>query len=352
MRRVSHATSQAAAPSRRPGASPRRTGRGRGRSVCPLLSAARAACPAGSGLARLSEICGGVSGGHGRPRRAGTPEGADEAKPGETGIRDLAYSHLTEAIQTIPEEPAAWADRGLWFVRNNRLKEAALDLGQAERLAPHSPEIQRILGLLYKKDGKYGEAARRFRQALAKDPKDLPTLYALTQALDQEAGEGSDQESLKLLNQALAIQPNNLRLLHAKGILAVRLGDQQALDDVVAAYRRLEPGWSGSGAADAHRLLDTLAGQARGLVGEAAAFTLNVLNNNLQAEFAYSRDFRAVEPDEQNQGEAVEQFLSLTPMRASPSPPDTASSSRSHRLRVSSPRRSPAGAGTWRCRCG
>ena len=250
------------------------------------------------------------------------PEGAEAAKPGETGIRDLAYSHLTEAIQTIPEEPAAWADRGLWFLRNNRLTEAAKDLGRAELLAPQSPEIHRLLGLLYKKDGKYGEAARRFRLALEIQPNDLPTLYALTQALDQEAGEGSDQESLKLLNRALAIQPNNLRLLHAKGILAARLSDQQVLGEVAAAYRRLEPEWSGTGAADARRLLDTLAGQARGLVGDEAAFTLNRLNNNLQAEKAYVRDGQALQADEQNQGEPVERFLRLTPMRASPSLPD------------------------------
>src|SRR6516225_7683786 len=33
------------------------------------------------------------------------PAGPDQGKSGEAGIRDLAYRNLTDAIETIPEEP-------------------------------------------------------------------------------------------------------------------------------------------------------------------------------------------------------------------------------------------------------
>jgi tetratricopeptide (TPR) repeat protein len=253
------------------------------------------------------------------------PAGPDQGKSGEAGIRDLAYRNLTDAIETIPEEPAAWADRGLWFLRNNRLKEAEHDLREAERLAPpDSPPVQRLLGLLDQKNGQYGEAARRFRLALKGDPKDLPTLYGLTKVLEQEGGQGSDREILELLDQALAIQPNNLQLLKAKGLVAVRLGDREALGTVAAAYRRLEPGWSGDGAAGAREQLGRLDKQADGPVNEDVSLTLQLLNNNLQAERGYVRDSQAVGLDIQSEGEPVQQFLRLEPMRATASPPDTA----------------------------
>ncbi len=255
---------------------------------------------------------------------AAPPPGKDQGQPGETGIGDLAYHNLTEAVQTVPEEPAGWADRGLWFLRNNRLDEAAGDLVRAERLAKDSPEIQKLLGLLDKKKGRFDEAARRLRQALEKDPKDLPTLYALTQTLQEQAAEGSDQEVLKLLNQALAVRPNSLRLLREKGKVAARLGDHEALGEVVAAYQRLAPAWTGTNAAEARRQLETLEAQARGLAAAPdIIFTLDVLDNDLMPEFAYVRDKLAVQPDEQQEGEPVEQFLRLPPMRATASPPDT-----------------------------
>ena len=113
--------------------------------------------------------------------------GAPPAKPGPNedeanAIRDLARVKLTEAIATIKDEPAAWANRGLYFLRNNLLTEAAADLQQAEQLKPDSPEIQRLLGLLDTKRGKFSEAVGHYRQALKKDPKDLLALYGLVKA--------------------------------------------------------------------------------------------------------------------------------------------------------------------------
>jgi cytochrome c-type biogenesis protein CcmH/NrfG len=251
------------------------------------------------------------------------PGKANANKPEDEGLGNLAQDSLTEAVTTIPGEPAGWANRGLWFLRRNQMNEAARDMREAEKLAPDRPEVQRLLGLLDRKNGKYDQAARRFRQALEKDPKDLPTLFALTQTLEQESGPDSDREILTLLNQALAIQPNNLRLLNAKGLVAVRLEDRQALGEVVAAYRRLEPGWSEKGAADARRLLSELEGQAQGPLTDVVSFTLNRLNNNLQPEHVYVHDSQAVGPDAQLEGEPIQQFLRLAPMRATASPPDT-----------------------------
>jgi tetratricopeptide (TPR) repeat protein len=255
--------------------------------------------------------------------------GAPPAKPGPNedeanAIRDLARVKLTEAIATIKDEPAAWANRGLYFLRNNQLKEAAADLQQAEQLKPDSPEIQRLLGLLDTKRGKFSEAVGHYRQALKKDPKDLLALYGLVKALDKENGEGSDQEILNLLDSGLEVQPNNLRLLNDKGLIAVRLGNQKVLAEVVEAYKRLAPGWSGIGANGAQRNLAELESQARGtLRREDAEAILNTLGSNLSAEFSYTRDLREVGKNDAKEGEPVQQFLRLAKMQAVPSPADT-----------------------------
>src|SRR5665213_376500 len=253
----------------------------------------------------------------------------DLGSPGETpgesvnpAAPDLAYRKLTSAVETIPEEPAGWANRGLWNLRKNLLDEAEKDLRRAEQLTPDRPDIQNLLGLLAKQRGLYADAIAHFRKALEKKPKDLPTLYALAETLEQEGAEGSDKERLKLFDAALEVQPYNLRLLREKAKVAAHLGDQASLAQVVTAYRRLAPDWSGAGAADARAQLALLEKDAKEPLPGDVPLTLNTLDNLLQPEHGYMRDTLAVDREAKNMGESVRQFLRLAPMGATASPPD------------------------------
>jgi tetratricopeptide (TPR) repeat protein len=253
---------------------------------------------------------------------AAPPKKDNPDNPDDDGFHDLALRNLSDAIVTIEQEPAAWADRGLWYLRNNRLKEARADLVRAEQLKKDSPDIQRLVGLLEEKEGHYAEAAGWYRRALQGEPTDLRTLYALKTVLEEQGGEGSDEEVLRLLNQGLAMRPNSLRLLREKGLIAARMGNWNALGEVVAEYERLAPAWSGAAAGEARRELEQLKREAP---THAATIdvTLSRLDNLLQPESGYVRDARTVEAPGGLEGEPVEQFLVLPPMRATPSPPDT-----------------------------
>jgi tetratricopeptide (TPR) repeat protein len=251
--------------------------------------------------------------------------GSPGEKPGESvnaAAPDLAYRKLTEAIETIPEEPAGWANRGLWNLRKNLLDEAEKDLRRAEQLAPDNPDIQNLLGLLAKQRGLYADAIAHFRKALEKKPKDLPTLYALAETLEQEGAEGSDKERLKLFDAALEVQPYNLWLLREKAEVACHLGDRESLGQVIQAYRRLAPTWSGTNAADARAELETVEKEAQGPLPGDVPLDVVMLDRLLQPEHNYVRDALAVSREQKNLGESVRQFLRLAPMRAMASPPD------------------------------
>src|SRR5207248_11365113 len=75
----------------------------------------------------------------------------------DAGRDPLARVRLTAAIEAIPEEPAAWANRGLLSLRNNRLDEAESDLKKAHQLAPDSPEIEILLGWLRSEERRVGK---------------------------------------------------------------------------------------------------------------------------------------------------------------------------------------------------
>jgi hypothetical protein len=247
---------------------------------------------------------------------------ADSTKEEDKGIRDLSYNKLSEAIETIPGEPAAWANRGLWLLRKNR-KEAESDLREAERLAPENPDIQKMLGLLDDRSGKFSSAIDRFRKVHSKNPNDLETLHALDVLLSKEVSKEADEERLKLLNQALAIQPNNVVLLYQKGKLAAQMGDRPALKQVVEAYNRMAPEWSGLTAKEARERLAKLNQVSDGPLPGDVDPVIDSLDVVLKPELFYSRHAHAAGQEGVIVVDPLQQFVLLPPMRASPSPPDT-----------------------------
>jgi cytochrome c-type biogenesis protein CcmH/NrfG len=233
---------------------------------------------------------------------------------------DLANTKLTAAIQRIPEEPAAWADRGLIHLRNNELKEAETDLNKAHELAPDSPEIESLLGRLAEKGGRFAEAADHYRKALASDPQDVTTRYALASVLDREGGPEGEAEYQKQLEEILRAQPNNLFVLGRLADVAARRADEAALRGVLDRYRKLAPSWS----ADTRKRLDALGRAAAGPLPGQVPAALVPFDNLLRTELGYSRDRAAAEPAGGTVGEPVRRFLRLQPLRPTAAAPDTA----------------------------
>jgi Tfp pilus assembly protein PilF len=233
-------------------------------------------------------------------------------------VQQTAEEKLTRAIELIPEEPAAWANRGLLFLRYNRLNEAGRDLEQADRLAPYNTDIQKLLGLLAQRRGQYGEAAAYLRRAAKDDPHDVETLYRLAQVIDQEQQEGGDAEYQRLMDQILLVQPNNLKALVDRLRVSIRRSDRDGVKDTLTRLKKISAGWSKTGRAGLAETERALTGQ----LGPDAVSTAIILENNLKPEPGFALSYAAVNP-ETLPGTSLQTFLRLAPVRASPAPPDT-----------------------------
>src|SRR5436190_823745 len=66
----------------------------------------------------------------------------------DSDLLPMATEKLNLAIEKIPQEPAAWANRGLMHLRGNQLDKAAADLQRASALAPGNANIEELLGYL------------------------------------------------------------------------------------------------------------------------------------------------------------------------------------------------------------
>jgi Tfp pilus assembly protein PilF len=256
----------------------------------------------------------------------GTPAYEQYVEAFEVGVAaldadraELATTRLGQAIDTIPQEPAAWADRGLVYLRDKQADRAAADLRRAEELAPDNGPIQALLGLLAQQQGQFAEAAEHYRKAIKADPQDLPSRYALAQVVQQEGGPDSEAEYQRLILECLQFQPYSLRLLHDLAVTAAGRGDRDGLRTALDRYRKLAPNWSPGAQAQLQKVEKAAGGPLPGAVVPA----LNVLNNLLLAEPGYTRSVREVEPIPGNAGRPLYHFVRLAPPPPTPAPPDT-----------------------------
>jgi hypothetical protein len=238
----------------------------------------------------------------------------------DTDQPDLANTRLTEAIALVPQEPAAYADRGLLELRLNQLDAAARDLTEAQRLAPGNPEIEAMLGHLDRARGKFADAAAHFRKALESRPNDLSVLYALARTVEQDGGPNADAEYQRLIERGLEVRPTNFRLLRDRASVAIRRDDRKAFADTLAAYRRMAAGWD----KEAVEALDKLEKKAAGPLDESLVGDLDLLDNLLKPEPGYVRSVQTVDPDQKAVGELMSGFVRLEPIQPTPARPDIA----------------------------
>lgn len=82
----------------------------------------------------------------------------------------------------------------------------------ALRISPGYSEAALALGSVEERDGRTAEAAAAYRTALAADPDGFEALTALANLLWNEPDRAAKEESLALLDRALALRPDLLRL--------------------------------------------------------------------------------------------------------------------------------------------
>jgi tetratricopeptide (TPR) repeat protein len=232
----------------------------------------------------------------------------------DSGRDDFAKDKLEQAVALIPDEPAGWANLGLLNLRKNKLEDAAKHLKRAHDQAPHSVEIEALLGALAEQQGRQPDAVRHFQHASQRQSSNVALLYTLAQAVSREGGKASDDEYQRLMEQILKVQPNNVRALVERAGAALRRRDQAAYKDSFDRLTKLAPEWT----ADSREVLDELRKAPPGETIQA----LQDLDRVLKAERSYKRDSRALVPQPNIVGTPVYAFLKLQSPRATPAPPD------------------------------
>jgi len=255
----------------------------------------------------------------------GSPRYEDAVSAFSTGVAALdtdataiARDALTRAVEVAPEEPSAWANLALAQIRLGDFDAASASLERAHALAPGSGAVDRLLALLEQRRGDFDAAVEHLNRAVEHDPKDLRSRYALVQELERRGDD--DVEAFRMLAAVLEAAPENLAALLDRARMAAKLGDAEALADVVRSLAGPSAAWPSR----IREQYEALAKAAADGDPRAATTRVLMLRNALVTVPEFRRSLDALMLPTGTVGEPIHVFLSLPNPPATPAPADRA----------------------------
>lgn len=236
------------------------------------------------------------------------------------GAEVIAEEKLLRVAQLVPQEPAAWANLGLLALRRMDFDLADERMQKARALAPDSGQVQALSGLLEGLRGRLESARTYLQQAVALDPHNLKAAYALAQLIEQQGGEQSLAEVQHTLTRLLEIQPDNQAVWLELARVAAKRGDMETSLQMIARLQEHTSGWP-SVAQEHLRTLQAVAAQAN---PQRTAQQAMLLQNVLMRDATYRRHRAAIQTPVGQEGEVVWRFLRLPSPHAGPAAPDDA----------------------------
>jgi tetratricopeptide (TPR) repeat protein len=234
----------------------------------------------------------------------------------QVGLVDAARQEFTQATTFAPGEPAAWANLGLTQLRLGEFDAAAPAIERAAALAPASGDIAFLMGRLETARGRRDEGIAHLRRAVELDPRSLQARTALIQEVENAGGPNADADAQRLLEELLALQPDNVAVLVERTRLAAKRGDAGLLQDSVKRLEKFASTWP-------PEVVERYAA-LQGATGADAARATAFLRNVLARVPAFRESRRLVTPSTELFAEPFTGFLRLPTPVATPSPADDA----------------------------
>ncbi|HLK57188.1 MAG TPA: FG-GAP-like repeat-containing protein [Chthonomonadaceae bacterium] len=231
---------------------------------------------------------------------------------------DHPERYLTRASELEPDEPAIWANLGLYYLRTSKqIEKATICLEKAHSLAPNSTEIEALLGHLEDQQGHIPEAIAHFKQAVQLDPKNLHAHFTLSELIERQQDPNSDADYQAQMEAILKEQPNNLKALFELARIAAKRKDTATFQRVLQQLKVLSSTWPAN-----PQLTETMKMALSSSDMIAANANLMRTHNLLKQSLIYRKSLSALTPDNNAIGIPMEHFLKLTTPSPTPAPPD------------------------------
>lgn len=164
----------------------------------------------------------------------------------ETDQALFAFNKMNDVASMYPEEPAAWANLGVYAMRQGNYELAADRLSKARELATGNAEILFLSALLESSRGDIEQSIEYLRKASEANPSDLKIQYMLAKELERVDDEGNISVIENLLEGMLEQQPDNQLLILDLIRLSAKQGNAEKTNNYLDRMAEFSETWHGS----------------------------------------------------------------------------------------------------------
>lgn len=228
-----------------------------------------------------------------------------------------ARKGLVQATEIAPGEPAGWLNLGLLQFRQQDFEGAYQSVARALTLVAGNSRVEALLGVIESRRGKEAESIKHLTRAVELDGHNLKAAFALVNETERQNSPAADEMAQRLLENILAVQPNNLAVLLDDVRLAAKRGDGGRVKSAVAKLGESASMWPEAGRQQLSSLQTSANGNVRG-----AAMEAQFLKNVLVRAPAYRQSLDEVRTPATSAGEPFLRFFKLPSPRSEPDEAD------------------------------
>lgn len=237
----------------------------------------------------------------------------------ETDEALFAFNKMNEVSRLFPEEPAAWANLGVYAMRQGNYELAAERLSQARERAPQNPDILFLSALLEDNRGNVEESIRFLREAYGQAPENPKTGFMLFKQLERQGDSGSTGEARTLLEEMMERHPGNRALLLEMIRFTAKERDTEAAARYIDELGTFTDSWDTPAKEQFEKVRETASS------GDLSALSIELalLENRLNNLAAYRDDKSELELPPNQVAYLITNFLELPKPDATPAEPDS-----------------------------
>lgn len=157
----------------------------------------------------------------------------------QTDEARFAFNKMNEVAQAFPEEAAAWANLGVYAMRQGNFDLAADRISTAAELRPEHADILYLAGLIESRRGNTEQSIAYLRRGIEAAPDHIRIRYALLEELERENDVANAEEVNQLLEDVLQRAPDNSLALMEGLRLAVKEQNQNQAEEYFSQLQNL-----------------------------------------------------------------------------------------------------------------
>ncbi len=127
----------------------------------------------------------------------------------QTDQTRFAFNKMNDVATAYPEEPAAWANLGVYAMRQGNYDLAKDRIERAIELQPNNADLLYLGGLIISRQGDLSAAIDLLRRAVTNEPEHIRANYALVQEIEREDDTANADEIIEILEKLIQLIPDN-----------------------------------------------------------------------------------------------------------------------------------------------